>query len=59
MFSVDGGRNYGKAGTLRVKRKDGKVYLAKPSDYTHIQWQHLGDLAPKTKQAVGFRARLL
>ena len=59
MFSVDGGRNYGKAGTLRVKRSDGKVYLASPSDYTHIQWQYLGNLAPKTKQAVGFRARLL
>jgi len=59
MFSVDGGRNYGKAGTLRVKRNDGKVYLARPSDYTHIQWQYLGNLAPKTKQAVGFRARLL
>ena len=59
VFSVDGGRNYGKAGTLRVKRKDGKVHLAKPSDYTHIQWQYRGNLAPKAKQAVGFRARLL
>lgn len=59
MFSVDGGRNYGKAGTLRVKRSDGKVHLAKPSDYTHIQWQYLGNLAPKAKQAVAFRARLL
>ncbi len=59
VFSVDGGRNYGKAGTLRVKRNDGKVYPATASDYTHIQWQYLGNLAPKTKQAVGFRARLL
>ncbi len=59
VFSVDGGRNYGKAGTLRIKKADGKVYLAKPSDYTHIQWQYLGNLAPKTKQAVQFRARLL
>ena len=59
VFSVDGGKNYGKAGTLRVKRADGKLHLAKPSDYTHIQWQYLGNLAPNTKQAVGFRARLL
>lgn len=59
VFSVDGGKNYGKAGTLRVKRNDGKIHLAKPSDYTHIKWQYKGNLAPKTKQVVGFRARLL
>ena len=59
VFSVDGGNNYGKAGTLRVKRKDGKLHPAKPSDYTHIQWQYQGNLAPKARQAVAFRARLL
>jgi uncharacterized repeat protein (TIGR01451 family) len=59
VFSVDGGKNYGKAGTLKVRGNDGKLYPAKPSDYTHIQWQYLGNLAPKTKQAVGFRVRLL
>ena len=59
VFSVDGGTHYGKAGTLKVRGIDGKLNPAKPSDYTHIQWQYLGNLAPKTKQAVGFRARLL
>jgi uncharacterized repeat protein (TIGR01451 family) len=59
MFSVDGGKNYGKAGTLRVKSADGKLQLAKPSDYTHIQWRYIGNLAPKSRQAVVFRARLL
>ncbi len=59
VFSVDGGKHYGKAGTLKVRGNDGKLYPAKPSDYTHIQWQYLGNLAPKTKQAVAFRARLL
>lgn len=59
VFSVDGGKNYGKAATLKVKRDDGKIYLAKSSDYTHIQWQYLGSLKPQTKQTVGFRARLL
>jgi len=59
VFSVDGGRHYGKAGTLQVRGADGKLYPAKPSDYTHIQWQYLGNLAPKTKQTVSFRARLL
>lgn len=59
MFSVDGGKNYGKAGSLKVRGSDGKLYPAKPSNYTHIKWQYLGSLAPKTKQAVAFRARLL
>ena len=59
MFSVDGGKHYGKAGTLKVRGSDGKLYPAKPSNYTHIKWQYLGSLAPKTKQAVAFRARLL
>ncbi len=59
LFSVDGGRHYGKAGTLKVRGKDGKIYPAKPSDYTHIKWHYLGNLAPRNKQAVGFRARLL
>lgn len=59
VFSVDGGKHYGKAGTLKVRGNDGKLYPAKPSDYTHIQWQYLGNLAPQTKQAVGFRVRLL
>ncbi len=58
VFSVDGGKHYGKAGTLKVKRKDGKLYLAKPSDYTHIRWHYQGHLAPKAKQAVAFRVRL-
>jgi uncharacterized repeat protein (TIGR01451 family) len=59
MFSVDGGKHYGKAGTLIVRGNDGKLYPAKPSDYTHIQWQYLGKLPPKIRQAVGYRARLL
>ena len=58
VFSVDGGKHYGKAGTLKVRGRDGKLHLAKPSDYTHIQWQYHGSLAPKTKQAVAFRVRL-
>ena len=58
VFSVDGGKHYGKAGTLRVRGKDGKWHPAKPSDYTHIRWQYQGRLAPKAKQAVAFRVRL-
>ncbi|MEE9309553.1 MAG: hypothetical protein V3U64_00890 [Cocleimonas sp.] len=58
VFSVDGGNHYGKAGTLKVRGRDGKLHPAKPSDYTHIQWQYHGSLAPKAKQAVAFRVRL-
>ncbi len=58
VFSVDGGKHYGKAGTLKVRGSDGKLYPAKPSDYTHIRWHYLGNLAPKEKQAVAFRVRL-
>ena len=58
VFSVDGGKHYGKAGTLRVRGRDGKLHLAKPSDYTHIRWQYQGRLAPKAKEAVSFRVRL-
>lgn len=57
-FSVDGGRHYGKADTLKIRGIDGKWHLAKPSDYTHIRWQYRGVLAPKTKQVVTFRVRL-
>jgi len=59
VFSVDGGKNYGKAGTLRVRGRDGKIHVAKPSDYTHIRWQYHGRLAPRAQQAVTFRVRLL
>ncbi len=58
VFSVDGGKHYGKAGTLKVRGSDGKLYPAKPSDYTHIRWHYQGNLAPKAKQAVAFRVRL-
>jgi len=58
VFSVDGGRHYGKAGTLKVRGRDGKLHPAKPSDYTHIRWHYQGNLAPRAKQAVAFRVRL-
>ena len=58
VLSVDGGKHYGKAGTLKVRGHNGKLHPAKPSDYTHIRWQYHGSLAPKAKQAVAFRVRL-
>jgi len=58
VFSIDGGKRYGKAETLKVKGSDGKWYPAKPSNYTHIKWQYRGSLAPKQRHTVAFRARL-
>lgn len=58
QFSVDGGRHYGNANTLKVRGRDGKLYPAKPADYTHIRWQYMGHLAPKAQKSVGFRVRL-
>lgn len=59
VFSVDGGKHYGRAETLKVRGKDGKIYSAKPSDYTHIRWQYRGHLSPHERKAVGFKVRLL
>ena len=59
VFSVDGGKQYGKAESLKVKGKDGKLHVAKPSDYTHIRWQYQGKLSPSEEQVVTFRVRLL
>jgi uncharacterized repeat protein (TIGR01451 family) len=58
-FSVDGGKYYAKPAALKVRGQDGKLHPAKPSDYTHIRWQYQGNLAPKAKKLVAFKARLL
>jgi uncharacterized repeat protein (TIGR01451 family) len=58
-FSVDGGKHWGKEGSLKVRGADGKMRPATARDYTHIRWQYNGSLQPKEKQAVGFQARLL
>ncbi len=59
VFSVDGGRHYGTAGSLKVRDKNGRLRPAKPSDYTHIRWHYKGRLSPRERKAVGFRVRLL
>ncbi len=59
LFSVDGGKHFAPAGALKVRGNDGRLHLAKPSDYTHIRWQYRGSLPPKQRKAVGFRVRLL
>jgi len=38
QYSVDGGRNWGRLATLKVKRSDGLLRAAQPDDVTHIRW---------------------
>lgn len=59
VYSVDSGKNWAKPEQLKVRGNDGKMYPAKPSDYTHIRWEYQGDLQPQEKKAVSFQVRLL
>lgn len=59
VFSVDGGKKWAKPEQLKVRGTDGKMYPAKPADYTHIRWEYQGDLQPQERKAVSFQVRLL
>lgn len=56
VFSVDGGRTFGEAGSLKVKGADGNEYPALPRQYTHIRWTYKGQLAVGQSGELGFRA---
>ena len=58
-FSIDGGKTWGKADTLKVKGKDGKKVKAKSSDYTHIRWKHNGALKSGSTKKAAFQVTLL
>lgn len=36
--SVDGGKNWGSLGTLKVRGADGALRAARPEDVTHVRW---------------------
>lgn len=59
VYSIDGGKKWAKPEYLNVQGNDGKMYPAKPSDYTHIRWEYQGDLQPQERKAVSFQVRLL
>ncbi len=59
VYSVDGGKHWGKPSTLKVKGKDGKMRPAKASDYTHIRWKYKSSLKPGEKKSVSYQVRLL
>lgn len=58
-FSVDGGKTWGKADTLRIKNKEGKMVKAKPSNFTHIRWKHQGALKSGSTKRAAFQVTLL
>ena len=58
-FSVDGGKTWGKADTLRIKNKEGKMVKAKPSSFTHIRWKHQGALKSGSTKRAAFQVTLL
>ena len=58
-FSVDGGRAWGDAKTLKVRQKDGQFRAATAADYTHIRWKYNRSLQPTEKKSISFETKLL
>lgn len=54
-YSVDGGKTFGMAETLKVKGKDGKDRPALPAEYTTIRWVYKGELGAGKSGEVSFR----
>ena len=55
-FSVDGGRSFARPEQLFVTEPTGEKRLAKPWEYTHIQWRLSGALPPAAVRTVSFHA---
>jgi hypothetical protein len=55
-YSVDGGKVFDAAETLKVKGADGQMRSAKPEDFTHVRWVMRNSLAVGASTAVGFNA---
>ena len=58
-FSVDGGRVWGTAETLKVRQKDGQYRAATAADFTHIRWTYKKTLQPAEMKRVTFETTLL
>ncbi|MGB5261159.1 MAG: hypothetical protein WBO34_11645 [Gammaproteobacteria bacterium] len=57
-FSVDGGKNWGRAETLTVPDANGEPRAATAEDYTHVRWTLQSDLAPRQQLPVWYRAQV-
>ncbi|GMR16693.1 MAG: hypothetical protein BMS9Abin31_1058 [Gammaproteobacteria bacterium] len=56
-FSVDG-KNFASADDLIVKDKTGKIWKAKPGDYTAIRWVYKKALKPGEKSKVTYKTTI-
>jgi len=56
LYSVDGGRTYGKPSELIVAADDGTKHVAAAADYTHIRWILKSPLDAGAKGFARFRA---
>jgi uncharacterized repeat protein (TIGR01451 family) len=55
-YSVDAGRSFDSADTLKVQGPDGRLRAAVAADYTDIRWQLKNSLKPNSVAFVRFRA---
>jgi uncharacterized repeat protein (TIGR01451 family) len=56
LYSVDGGKTYGKPSELVVATEDGTSHIAAAIDYTHIRWVLKAPLDAGAKGFARFRA---
>jgi len=58
IYSVDGGKTFGPAETLKVQTANGVERAAQAADYTHIRWTLSRTVKPGEKGVVTFQAKL-
>lgn len=58
IFSIDGGKSYGRPEELMVLDSGGKKRQAKASEYTHIRWEVKEAVLQGKSGSVRFRAQL-
>jgi len=56
LFSVDGGRSFGRPEELTLQDGDGNVRDADPADYTHVRWILRASLDAGASGVARFRA---
>jgi uncharacterized repeat protein (TIGR01451 family) len=55
LFSVDGGKSWGRLGELKVQGSDRRLRSARPDDVTHVRWAFRQPLPAGASGKVTFR----
>jgi uncharacterized repeat protein (TIGR01451 family) len=58
LFSVDQGKTFGVAESLKITSSDGTEHVALPKEYTNIRWSYKKQLPAGKSSDVGFRATI-